>query len=200
MTKNNFAKMDITAGSGNDEYYTPEYAITPLLNYLPYPTHKIVIWCPFDTDESNFVKVFRQKGYIVIATHLSQGKDFFDEQNIPECDYIISNPPYSMKGKVFERLFRIGKPFAMLVGIAGLFESQHRFNLFKNNSFELMLFNLRVSYFKSYVDQKEKVNPPYSSVYVCSQILPDRIVFEIVNKNTPIPPNAKASGILGGDL
>lgn len=27
-------KMDKVAGSGNDEFYTPEYAIKPLLKYL----------------------------------------------------------------------------------------------------------------------------------------------------------------------
>jgi hypothetical protein len=53
---------------------------------------------------------------------------------------------------VFERLFEIGKPFAMLVGVVGLFESQHRFNLFKNNDFEIMYFNKRVSYFKDYAE------------------------------------------------
>lgn len=30
-------KMDKVAGSGNDEFYTPEYAITPLFKYLPPP-------------------------------------------------------------------------------------------------------------------------------------------------------------------
>lgn len=30
-------KMDKVAGSGNDEFYTPDYAITPLEKYLPAP-------------------------------------------------------------------------------------------------------------------------------------------------------------------
>lgn len=59
----------------------------------------------------------------------------------PNCDYIISNPPYSLKGDVIDRLFEIGKPFAMLVGVVGLFESQHRFNLFKSHEFEIMYLN-----------------------------------------------------------
>ena len=62
------------------------------------------------------------------------GNDFFTI-SVPDCDYIISNPPYSLKYEVFARLFDIGKPFAMLVGIVGLFESQKRFNLFKDNDF-----------------------------------------------------------------
>lgn len=75
----------------------------------------------------------------------------------PNCDYIISNPPYSLKGDVIDRLFEIGKPFAMLVGVVGLFESQHRFNLFKSHEFEIMYLNKRVSYFKDYAEQNRRL-------------------------------------------
>lgn len=171
-------KLDIVANSKNDEFYTPPYAILPILKYLkPNST----IWCPFDTEESHFVKIFRASGHTVIATHLESGVDFFDCE-IPNCDYIISNPPYSVKGEVLERLFGIGKPFAMLVGVVGLFESQKRFNLFKSFNFEMMYFNKRISYFKDYADQKPSLNPPFSSVYVCKDILPRQIVFEEINK------------------
>ena len=70
----------------------------------------------------------------------------------------------------------------MLVGVVGLFESQKRFNLFKDNNFEIMYFNLRISYFKSYTDQVTKLNPPFSSVYISKGILPQQIVFETINK------------------
>lgn len=100
----------------------------------------------------------------------------------PNCDYIISNPPYSLKGDVIDRLFGIGKPFAMLVGVVGLFESQHRFNLFRSHEFEIMYLNKRVSYFKDYAEQKPSLNPPFSSVYICSKMLPRTIVFEEIDK------------------
>ena len=139
-------KLDQVANSGNDEFYTPEYAIRPILKYIK-PNSKV--WTPFDTDESLFVKLMREQGHTVEATHISSGVDFFD-CDIPECDYIISNPPYSRKGEVFERLFQIGKPFAMLVGVVGIFESQHRFNMFASNDFEIMYMNKRIAYFLVY--------------------------------------------------
>lgn len=171
-------KLDKVANSGNDEFYTPLYAIKPIEKYLEKGK---TIWCPFDTEQSLFTKYFRELGYNVIATHLDSGVDFFD-CDIPNCDYIISNPPYSCKGKVFERLFAIDKPFAMLVGVVGLFESQKRFDMFANNDFEIMYFNKRIAYFKSYEEQKPSLNPPFSSVYLCSKILPKTIMFERVEK------------------
>ena len=100
----------------------------------------------------------------------------------PHCDYIISNPPYSLKGEVLEKLFELKKPFAMLVGVVGLFESQKRFNMFKDNDFEIMYLNKRVSYFKDYSEQKPSLNPPFSSVYICKGMLPKQIIFETISK------------------
>ena len=77
----------------------------------------------------------------------------------------------------------------MLVGVVGLFESKERFNLFKNNNFEIMYFDKRVSYMKSYDDNKCSLNPPFSSVYLCHNMLPQSIVFEnIDNKTTQFMP------------
>lgn len=171
-------KMDKVAGSGKDEFYTPKYAVTVIAKYLK-PKSKI--WCPFDTEDSFFVKTFKEQGHTVIPTHLWTGEDFFSTD--VKCDYIISNPPYSLKAEVFERLFYLGTPFAMLVGVVGLFESQKRFEMFRSNEFEILYLNRRVSYFESYEDVKPKLNPPFSSVYITRKILPKQIMFEEINKN-----------------
>ena len=165
----------------NDEFYTPVYAIEPLLKYL---NPESTIWCPFDTQESNFVKVLRNSGHKVVNSHIFEEYDFFDakKEKCANFDYIISNPPYSIKAEVFAKLFELGRPFAMLVGVVGLFESQKRFSMFKQNTIEVMYFNKRVSYFKDYADQKPSLNPPFSSVYLCSNVLPQQLVFEEINK------------------
>ena len=178
-------KMDKVAGSGNDEFYTPAYAIRPLLKHIPVGS---IVWCPFDTEDSLFVRLLREHGCEVTHTHLDSGYDFFKmvevhKDWIQQFDFIISNPPYSMKTEVLETLFDLGKPFAMLVGVVGLFESQKRFDMFRNNPFEVMYFNRRISYLKDYADDKPALNPPFSSVYICSGVLESQIVFEEVNKN-----------------
>lgn len=169
-------KLDVITKK-QDEYYTPAYAVDPILKYVPYGA---VVWCPFDTEDSLFVQMLRDKGCHVVATHIWNQQDFFTLEM--DCEYIISNPPYSLKNEVFGHLFNIGKPFAMLVGVVGLFESQKRFDLFKNNRFEIMYLNRRVSYFEDYADAKPKLNPPFSSVYLTSKMLPDKIMFEEIYK------------------
>lgn len=171
--------MDIVAGSGNDEFYTPEYAVLPILKYLKPNSN---IYCPFDTEESNFVKVLKREWHNVSFAHIDNWENFFDLWYINWIDYIISNPPYSCKKQVFEKLFYMGVPFAMLVWVVWLFESQERFEMFRDNDFEIMYMNRRISYFKNYDDQKPSLNPPFSSVYLCSGILPKQIVFEEIIK------------------
>lgn len=70
----------------NDEYYTPKYAIEPLLPFLK-PFKRI--WCPFDLEWSNYVKML-QKDHEIIYTHKDTGGDFFKIE-VPECDAIVSN-------------------------------------------------------------------------------------------------------------
>lgn len=172
-------KSDIVGGSGNDEFYTPKYAVMPILPHIPADS---TVWCPFDTDESLFVRLFRARGNEVIATHICDGYDYFQTDTPAGVDYIVSNPPYSLKGEVLSDLFGRGVPFAMLVAIVGLFESQKRFEMFRDNDFEILYLNRRVSYFRNYGDQKPDLNPPFSSAYVCGGLLPERIMFAEIDK------------------
>ena len=54
-------KQALKISKPNDEYYTPEMAIKPLLKYLP---TNIRIWECTDFGESNITKVLRNHGYI----------------------------------------------------------------------------------------------------------------------------------------
>ena len=183
-------KLDKVANSGNDEFYTPLYAVKPIIKYLkPGST----IWCPFDTSESLFVKELEKEGFYVISTHIKYNQDFFElihSDLSDSADYIISNPPYSLKTEVLEALFEEEKSFAMLLGVVGLFESQRRFNLFSQNEFEIMYFNRRVSYMKDFTSGKTAMNPPFSSVYITHNILPEKIMFEEIDKKQILPVTA----------
>lgn len=175
-------KMDKVASSKNDEFYTPLYGVKPIEKYLK---RNSKVWCPFDLQDSYFVKYLEHKGHEVLATHIDRGEDFFEliESEILEwSDCIVSNPPYSLKTEVLQSLFESEKPFAMLLGVVGLFESQKRFEMFRDNPFEVMYLNRRVSYMKDYESGKTALNPPFSSVYLTSRLLPEKIIFEEVDK------------------
>ena len=175
-------KLDLVANSKNDEFYTPRYAIEPILKHIK-PQSKI--WCPFDTKDSYFVKLLTKNGHDVINTHLEKEEDFFvliNSDICDWCDYIISNPPYSLKTEVLHALFLSEKKFMMLLGVVGLFESQKRFEMFRDNVFEVMYLNRRVDYFKDYNEVKPSKSPPFSSIYLCSGVLPKQIIFEEINK------------------
>ena len=77
----------------NDECYTPDYAIFPILKYLD---KEKIIWCPFDTENSNFVKILKENNFKVIHSHIDTGQDFYDYEP-EEWDVIVSNPPFTNK-------------------------------------------------------------------------------------------------------
>ena len=87
------AMINYMKNEKNDELYTPDYAIEPLLKYLPKDK---IIWECTDFGSSNITKLLKQHDYKVISTH----KDNFDFlTDIPNFDFdiIITNPPYSLK-------------------------------------------------------------------------------------------------------
>ncbi len=156
----------------NDEYLTPPYAVYPIMKRLRANT---TVWCPFDMENSQFVKVLSEHGFLVIYSHIKMGQDFF-LMEVPECDYIISNPPYSQKGKVLERLYEIGKPFAMLINFQGIFDHKERFRLFKQNRVEMLWLSPRVNYIG--IEKKANERVPFQSGYICSGICSNQLEFD----------------------
>ena len=167
---------------GSDEYYTPVYGILPILKYV---RKESIIWCPFDTEESNFVKVFKANKHTVISSHLSHQLDFFRvaEEYSQKCDYIISNPPHSKMTDVLNTLFQIHKPFAMLLSISRIFDSRKRFELFRDHGFELLIFDRRINFLTTHNNQKPKGSSPFLSAYVCHNLLPSQVMFEELDRN-----------------
>lgn len=112
----------------NDECYTPAYAVRPLLPYLERFKGR-TIWCPFDTNESEFVKVLRGAGHTVVHQHIDDGGNFFDAGDglfatpVPDFDLIVSNPPFSNKARLVERVIKFGKPFALMLPMTWLNDS-----------------------------------------------------------------------------
>lgn len=150
----------------NDECYTPRYAVEPIVKYLPKDS---IVWCPFDTEESEFVKVLRENNFKVVASHISTSQDFYTYQ--PEVfDIIVSNPPFTNKRQIFERCLSFGKPFALLMSNTWLNDSAPK-QLFKEKDLQLLMFEQRVQY-----NNLKKIT--FSSSYYCYNLLPKQIIME----------------------
>ena len=156
----------------NDERYTPPILVKPIIEFIP---KNKIIWCPFDTKDSEFVVQFEKAGYNVVYSHIWEDKDFF-EYEPKEYDYIISNPPFSKKIKVLERLYKLNKPFAMLMNIECL-NYQIIGKFFLDKELQLLIVDKKVSF--------DGNTASFNTSYFCKDILPkDLMFYHLENNNT----------------
>ena len=91
----NVGYLTAKTDKASDEVFTAAFAVKPLLKYLrnfqQSKGREIIVWCPFDLEESEYVKIFQNEGYQVIHSHIDEGKNFFFYEP-DEYDIIISNP------------------------------------------------------------------------------------------------------------
>ena len=159
----------------SDEVYTPDYAVKPILKYLkPNST----IWCPFDTENSEYVKIFKEAGYKVIYSHIDNGQNFFEFEPKEDYDVIISNPPFSIKDAILNRLSELKKPYAMLLPLPAL-QGQKRFKYLKGS--QALIFDKRINYFKDYKTKEIQKGVSFASIYICKGFLPKDLIFEKLN-------------------
>ena len=158
---------------GNDECMTPSYAIYPILKYIP---KNLVIWCPFDKKDSEFVKIL-SKTNEVIYSHIENGEDFYNYEPEKSWDIIISNPPFTNKRKIFERCLSFNKPFALLMSNTWLNDSAPK-QLFKDKDLQLLMFDKRIKYENNGIVQ-DKIT--FSSSYYCYNFLPKQIIMVFLN-------------------
>ena len=155
----------------NDECLTPKYAVTPILKYIK-PGK--IIWCPFDTEESKFVKVLTSNGFKVVYSHIEKGQDFYDyEPN--NWDVIVSNPPFTNKRAFFERALSFNKPFALIMANTWLNDAAPK-QIFKDKDLQLLMFDKRMEFIQPNAKQTGKIT--FSSSYYCWNFLPKQIVME----------------------
>lgn len=162
----------------NDDYWTPSYGVRPLLEYLE-PFRGKIIWAPFDTAESEYVKVLEANGFNVIWSHISEGKDFFKYQPT-EFDLIVSNPPFSKKDAILKRCYQLGKPFALLLPLSTL-QSVYRGKMFIDYGIQLLAFDNRIHFIdKKHGGEYKRANYQ-STIYFCRGLLPSKLEYKQIN-------------------
>lgn len=93
-----------------DEYYTLPSTAEQIVKRIK--REPLRVWCPFNDEEhSAFPDALRRYGYDVVVTDT----DFF-ETDVPEgVNAIVSNPPFSKKTEVLERIQSLGLRFALIL-------------------------------------------------------------------------------------
>ncbi len=134
-----------TVTNQGDEYYTPKYIVEILLPFMKKKGFK-TIWCPCDKEWSEYVKVFKLNGFKVIYSHIDNGQDFLKYEPIEQYDAIITNPPFSIKNKIFERCIELDKPFCILMSATSVQSASFIQSISKSKDFNVMIFDKRISY------------------------------------------------------
>lgn len=166
--------QNILYGSNvNDENYTPNYAVKPILEYIK---PEWVVWCPFDAEESEFVKEIGKTNK-VIYSHIKNGQNFYTYEPKEHWDCIISNPPFTNKRQIFERALSFNKPIALLMSNTWLNDKYSKWVFYESGrDMQLLMFDKRIEYLSPYSDIKNKIT--FSSSYFCSDFLPKDIVLK----------------------
>lgn len=97
----------------------------------------------------------------------------------------MSNPPFSLKDKVLERLYSFNKPFAILLPLNSL-QGKTRYKFFKQG-IQILSFDARVCYHdKDHMDVVVK-GSPFATAYFCRDLLPkDLIIEKLVTYERPL--------------
>lgn len=165
----------LTSDKNDNELYSPFYIVDHITKYI---SKDKVIWCPFDEEWSAFYRRLKECGYKVIRSSLAEGQDFFTYEP-PEWDIIVSNPPFSIKDKVLNRLYSFNKPFAILLPLNSL-QGKSRYKYF-SEGIQLLSFDARVCYHnKEHMDKVVK-GSPFATAYFCKDILPNDLIIEKLN-------------------
>ena len=102
------------------------------------------------------------------------GQDFFDYEPSEDYDYIISNPPFTRKLEVFDRIYKLNKPFAMVMGLP-ILNYQEVGDFFLNKDLQLLIVNKKVSF--------DGNTASFNNSYFCHKLLPKDLMFVSLEHN-----------------
>ena len=140
--------------SKDDEYNTPPEAWINIKEYIP----KKVLWEAFmlNNETSTSMTTLHQMGFEVVGNSTD---DFFETN---KGEVIVSNPPFSIKGKILKRLYELDKPFIVILPISTL--SQIQFKKYFADKIQIIIPKKRIQFMKG----KEQLKGSwFDAIYYC---------------------------------
>lgn len=166
---------------GGDEQYTPRYGVEILLPHIQHLKDKI-IRCPFDKEDSQFVKILKDNWFNVVYSHIDSWQDFFTFEP-QERDVIISNPPYKKKRLFRERALSFHKPFALLLPTNILSDSVINVTMRgAEDQFQILIPSKRMRFYNN-LDGKTWNQPTFKASYFWVNIFKQSIILADMKLN-----------------
>lgn len=119
----------------SDYYPTPPEVTMALMDFLKIPKGSLV-WEPA-CGEGHMVSALECAGMRVIGSDIKTGEDFLSTEK-KDCDWIITNPPFSIADKFIERCVEHKKPFALLLK-SQYWHAKKRLDLFRRTEPDYIL-------------------------------------------------------------
>ena len=157
-------KNYLTGNVLSDEWYTPLDVVQFIKNNIELGNKKII--CPFDSDKSNFVKVF--------SNSIHNIRDFMEKEY--DYDICITNPPFSLRDKVIRRCLDYGKDVILIFPENAIF-SVTFYNLINEYKFKYKIYSPKKRIY--FIDENGNQNRPnfhsvilyISKVFICNEII-----------------------------
>lgn len=163
-------KSGITSHLKTDEWYSPKSIVELMYNLLNPKANSSII-CPFDTDKSNFVKIGMEQGYKVqygMTDWLEADYDY---------DYLITNPPFSIKDQVIEKCLKSSKPSALVLPIDAM-GGKRRHELYRQYGYPTIYVPSRRINYISIDGLQTKANHFHSIILIFNDPLGSRLIWE----------------------
>jgi hypothetical protein len=163
----------ITKNVYSDEWYTSQDTVDIAIRLLE-PKANAVILCPFDSDKSLFVKTLTGMGHEVIY-----GIQDFIDGPMRQCDYIITNPPFSIKDKVIKKVYEYAVKTVLILPIDAL-GGVKRHSLYKTHGYpSVYVPSRRIAYYDG--GGRLRKGSSFHSVIMSFNVTHTGIVWERLN-------------------
>ena len=134
---NRIKKLHLARKRKDNEWYTPIETVEWIFSLIPEGVLKNKkIYCPCDSDKSEFVKFLlkeeNQKKFGYDSVNFTSDQWQTHDDLFEECDFVITNPPFTGIKKFIDYVHSKGKQFIMICPIAVCW---YHFEEIKNGKF-----------------------------------------------------------------